>query len=117
MWATWCGPCRDEFAYKDKLDSFLKKNGTDILYLSIDVAERDEKWREMIKFYHLSGYHIRANKDLSDDVFQTLNLKYIPRYMYVNEKGEILSQKTARPSDKEKLYNEITSYLVAGKSE
>jgi len=111
MWATWCGPCKDEFAYKDELNSFLKKNGIDILYLSIDVKERDERWKEMIKYYKLSGYHARTNKTFSDDVFKTLNLKYIPRYMYVNEKGEIISQETARPSDKEKLYSEIASYL------
>lgn len=111
IWATWCGPCKEEFVYKDELNSFLKKNGVDILYLSIDDKERDEKWKEMIKYYKLSGYHVRTNKALSDDVFKTLNLKYIPRYMYVNEKGEIISQETARPSDKEKLYNEITSYL------
>jgi thiol-disulfide isomerase/thioredoxin len=111
MWATWCGPCKEEFAHKDELNSFLKKNGIDILYLSIDVKESDKKWREMIKYYKLSGYHIRTNKTFSDDVFKTLNLKYIPRYMYINEKGEIISQETARPSDKEKLYNEITSYL------
>lgn len=111
MWATWCGPCKAEFAYKDELNSFLKKNGISILYLSVDVKERDEKWKEMIKYYKLSGYHVRTNKTFRDDVFKTLNLKYIPRYMYVNEKGEIISQETARPSDKEKLYNELASYL------
>ena len=111
MWATWCGPCKEEFTYKDELNSFLKKNGIDILYLSIDVKESDERWREMIKYYKLSGYHVRTNKTFSDDVFKTLNLKYIPRYMYVNEKGEIISQETARPSDKENLYSEIASYL------
>ncbi|MES2371910.1 MAG: TlpA disulfide reductase family protein [Bacteroidota bacterium] len=111
MWATWCGPCKEEFAYKDELNSFLKKNGIDILYLSIDDKTFDEKWKEMIKYYKLSGYHVRTNKTFSEDVSKTLNLKYIPRYMYVNEKGEIISQETARPSDKEKLYSEIASYL------
>jgi thiol-disulfide isomerase/thioredoxin len=111
MWATWCGPCREEFTYKDELNGFLKKKGIDILYLSTDVKESEEKWKEMIKYYRLSGYHVRTNEALKADVFKTLNLKSIPRYMYINEKGEIISQETARPSDKEKLYSEIASYL------
>lgn len=41
----------------------------------------------------------------------TIDLKYISRYMYINEKGEIIAQETARPSDKEKLFSEIASYL------
>ncbi len=85
-----------------------------MLYLSIDAELSDSFWRTTIKDLNLSGHHIRASKKLYDDV---VNLFWkgeqvgIPRYVLVNNKGEIVENNAFTPSEKEKLYQQIASHL------
>jgi thiol-disulfide isomerase/thioredoxin len=34
IWATWCGPRKEEFRHSDSLSLFLNKNNIALLYLS-----------------------------------------------------------------------------------
>jgi thiol-disulfide isomerase/thioredoxin len=61
VWATWCGPCKAEFGHKENLKQILKQKDIQILYISIDDDARDQQWKDMIKYYNLDGYHLRAN--------------------------------------------------------
>ena len=60
VWATWCGPCKDEFAHEGVLHGLLEDKGYEMLYLSIDKDRDDSQWREMVAYYQLRGYHARA---------------------------------------------------------
>lgn len=44
LWATWCGPCVEEFKHKDGLNAFVKEHDIDVLYISMDEDKNDEKW-------------------------------------------------------------------------
>ncbi len=70
----------------------------------------------MIKYYKLTGSHIRTNKILYAEMFQLFGdgprkSLSIPRYILVNEKGEIVEKDALRPSDKEKLYTQIALHI------
>jgi thiol-disulfide isomerase/thioredoxin len=114
VWATWCGPCKREFAYKKELETFLKENDVVPLYISIDKPEREEKWKEMIKYYDLKGYHVRTNEALLADVYNYFgrngNLS-IPRYAIIGKDGLTIQPDAKRPSQGKELIEQIEKSL------
>ncbi len=110
VWATWCGPCKAEFKYKDSLDTLLKSKGFEVLYISIDKQDKEEQWKEMIKFYKLDGHHIRASQEFKDDLIRIFNengIIAIPWYLLIDENGKIINKDAARPSEIETLEKQI----------
>ena len=110
VWATWCGPCKDQFKYVDRLEEFLRSKNIEILYISIDDAQRDKQWKEMIKFYNLKGKHIRTNKSLDTDlrrIFNQNSIITIPWYILIDENGNIIKGHASRPSEINELKKEL----------
>ncbi len=109
VWATWCSPCKVEFGHKKALMKLLESKNVEILYISTDRDEKDKQWKDMIKFYDLEGYHIRANKLLNADLQRLFgkNSMSIPWYMLVDENGNILIKNAEPPSQMEKLEKQL----------
>jgi thiol-disulfide isomerase/thioredoxin len=103
IWATWCGPCKAEFKHQKALKKILDEQNIQQLYISIDKDERDQQWKNGIKFYGLSGTHIRANKELAMDLYKRYdkNAKSpyveIPWYILVDENGNIIDEHAKKP--------------------
>lgn len=113
LWATWCGPCKKEFAYSPALKAMLDKNNIELLYVSIDRDAVDAQWKNMIKFYNLKGHHVRASKKLNEDIFRMFNkneVLAIPRYVLFKD-GRIILSEAKEPSSKEALYQQIREAL------
>jgi thiol-disulfide isomerase/thioredoxin len=90
MWATWCAPCRMEFAKAEKLRKILSSKNIEILYISIDEDRHEKNWKDLIKYYNLEGYHIRANSALCEDLKKIQNPEkslYVPWHIMFDEKG------------------------------
>ena len=108
IWATWCAPCKVEFGHKENLNRLLKKNSIETLYISIDKEERAKQWEDMIKYYDLKGYHIRANEELKKELTEIIGGRYgIPRYFLVDESGNIVNKMAEPPSRIEELQKQI----------
>lgn len=110
VWATWCGPCKAEFAHKEGLKKLLAEKGYEILYISIDEPNREEAWKGMIKFYKLEGHHLRTNKELDMDLRKIYNQGgswTIPWYFIVNEEGKIVNADAPRPSNLKALEGQL----------
>lgn len=113
LWATWCGPCKAEFKYNESLKKFLKTKGMQVLYISLDNESADKKWKDMIRYYDLQGYHVRASAKLMDDIrkiFGTKRSLSIPRYAIIKN-GKMVLDNAKPPSDKEELYKQISELL------
>jgi thiol-disulfide isomerase/thioredoxin len=113
LWATWCGPCKAQFAFKKELDLFLKSKGVDVLYISLDRAGAEQKWKSMIKYYNLEGYHIMASEKLIRDIYKVFSNGKgisIPHYAICKD-GKIVLADAKQPSDKAVLYKQIESVL------
>ena len=62
----------------------------------------------MIKYYNLDGYHIRANEKLTKDLTEIIGGRYgIPRYLLIDENGNIVNKMAEPPSRIELLHNQI----------
>ncbi|RNL84286.1 TlpA family protein disulfide reductase [Sinomicrobium pectinilyticum] len=109
VWATWCGPCKKEFKHSAELYEALTSRDVTILYISLDKDEKAEQWKDMVNYYNLKGYHIRANEKLwaslrdlrGSDTFS------IPWYILADEDGQVLRKYAGSPSDLEKLKKQL----------
>lgn len=109
VWATWCGPCKKEFQYNSELYELLKKEETAMLYISIDKDERAKKWMEMMKYYQLEGYHIRAGSKLIDDLLRLRgnDALSIPWHILTDANGDVIMKYASGPSDIEVLEKQL----------
>jgi len=102
LWATWCGPCKYEFGkYDDNLYAFLTDKRVQLLFISLDKPEEETKWKKDLQWFNLNGYHIMAGKTLHNSIKKEINEGNplsIPRYVLINEKGEVLSNDIGKPS-------------------
>lgn len=109
IWATWCGPCKEEFKYNTKLYELLKSKGITMVYISIDKDNRDKQWQDMSQFYNLEGLHIRANKEIDADL-RTLygnQSMGIPWHFLTDENGNIINKSMSGPSEIENLEKQL----------
>ncbi|MDR2146629.1 MAG: redoxin family protein [Tannerella sp.] len=98
IWATWCGPCIDQFSYSEAMREILKENDIQMLYISIDNENVHQHWQTMIRHFDLQGKHIRANESLNNDLRDDSRGIRIPWYILVDEEGNIVQMHAKRPS-------------------
>ncbi len=105
MWAIWCGPCKKEFkSYDSAYYSLMDANKINLVYLSIDKDADKEKWEKDVDRLGLKGYHVRANRRMVESIQRSVfdnGAITIPRYILIDEEGNVLSKDFARPSDPE----------------
>ena len=102
IWATWCKPCLMEFAHNEALKKILEENDIQQLYICLDSDTNVKNWKDCIKQYNLAGTHIRVNKEFSSDIlrlfFNAGKMVSIPRYILIDEEGNIMVKNAKRPS-------------------
>lgn len=115
LWGSWCGPCRKEFAFNQDLKQNFDSKDVIFIYIAVEHSpDHENKWRETVKFYNLSGYHILADKSLEQDLRKRYNrdgAMSFPSYILVDKTGKIITLNARRPSEKETLYKQINDLL------
>lgn len=112
LWATWCSPCKQEFAFSKDVAAFLKKNKVELLYFSVDNRENGDNWLKDIQKYKLSGYHYLATDIVSKYLEKYIGNLSVPRYLLFDDKGNMIDNGLPNPSEKEeKLFKVIASKL------
>ena len=111
IWASWCGPCRKQFPYSKELKNKLSKKQLkkiEFIYISIDNSEI--KWRESIDNLKLEGKHFISPADTNDGAGTYFQVSSIPRYILIDENGDIINSNAKRPSD-ETLLNDLLQLI------
>jgi thiol-disulfide isomerase/thioredoxin len=95
FWATWCGPCINEFKYLDQLKAqFADRN---IVFLSISVDENKDRWKEFMQKVNEVKYH----GIVSRDQISNYNLSAIPRVIIIDKDFKLVAIHGPLPSSKE----------------
>ncbi len=114
FWSSWCFTCKDQFQYQKELHTFLKNKDIEHLFISVDHQTALHDWKEMIKYYDLKGYHVRANPSLQksvSNIFWNGKGTPLPLYVIIDAAGNIKEFDAMRPSEKSRLYSQIDSKL------
>lgn len=108
FWATWCPPCRKEFArlQKDVVDRF---RGEDFVLLPISI---DDDADTVAGFMQRNGYTFPVAVDPGKDVYGTFAGKYVPRNFIIGKDGKIAYQTVGyTPEEFEALVKNIDRLL------
>ena len=98
IWATYCPDCRKELPALEALQEDYKAEP--ITFVSISVDRDKEAWKTMVKEKKLGGIHLYASPETKELFKELYDLRSIPRYMLIDEKGNIINANLPMPSDK-----------------
>lgn len=101
FWASWCGPCRNEFPKSREMhESLSKKEKDNIVFLYISIDESLDAWKSAVKQLGLEEFGENGH---SYEVSGRYGVRTIPRYMIIDQSGEIVDMEATRPSNPETL--------------
>jgi thiol-disulfide isomerase/thioredoxin len=84
FWATWCAPCVKEMPDLDRLHALLKKEGIDVLAVSVDR----NALRLAKKFYKINEIrHMPVLIDKNRKVLRRLSIRGLPTTVLINPEG------------------------------
>lgn len=90
VWATWCGPCREEMPTLDRLQEKLGGERFDVLALSIDRAGVGI----VRKFYNEIGLrHLQIRIDPTTRTSRSMNVVGLPTTLLIGPDGKELGRK------------------------
>lgn len=101
LWASWCGPCKEETPYLKKIYDQYKNNPQLAI---ISIAAFDAKNRErrygIIKKDEMNWLQL---EDTDDRFAKSYQANFIPRFIIIDKQGNIVDSDAVRPSEPEKL--------------
>ncbi|WP_394760230.1 TlpA family protein disulfide reductase [Flavobacterium sp.] len=98
VWATWCGPCRREIPFLQKVEEKYHGKNIEFVSISIDVQKDFEKWTKFVSEKQLGGTQLFADNDWNSDFVKNLNITGIPRFILIDPNGKIVNADAERPS-------------------
>jgi len=120
LWATYCSPCKVQFQYNDELHKVLNQyENIEKIYISVDDEKDDDLWKEQISYFQLKGYHLRVSASLKENIQNLVfgkELMSVPRYILVDNEGNILNNNLPLPKNTFILKKEIDK-IIFGRSE
>lgn len=100
VWASWCGPCRQQFPHAKTLkEGFSKKEQKEIVFLYISIDNTEEAWRKAIESLGIEGMHGFSPGGWGATITSEFGITSIPRYLIFDKKGELTHPNAPRPSD------------------
>lgn len=97
VWATWCGPCREEIPHLQKLEEMFKD--MKIKFVSISTDQNKDAWEKMVREEKLGGIQLHAGTD--ESFVKAYRINGIPRFILLDQEGRILEANMSRPSKEE----------------
>ncbi len=109
LWATWCGPCKKELdALKTYYDEW-KKQGVEVVAITIDDSQQINKVKPMIQ---QKGWKYTILSDVNKLSQNKLGYSAIPMTYIVNKSGDIVySHNGYTPGDENELAEKVKELL------
>lgn len=105
MWATWCGPCKQQLPYLKKLAEEFE--GRNIVFVGLSVDKDRAAWEKAVAGEQLPGVQLYLGPRSSFQ--QDYGVNGIPRFILLDPEGRIVDSDMLRPSDEDtaRLLNEL----------
>ncbi|KQC02776.1 TlpA disulfide reductase family protein [Pedobacter sp. Hv1] len=101
LWASWCGPCKEETPYLKKIvDRYKGNDKIEIISIAAFDAKNRERRYGIIKKDQMSWLQL---EDTNDSFAKSYQANFIPRFIIIDKQGNIVDSDAVRPSEPEKL--------------
>ena len=96
VWASWCSDCIVGMPIVKQIQSEFPE----VTYLFLSQDRSEKSWKNGIEKYDIQGEHYFLKNGSNGPFSEFLNSNWIPRYMVVNEEGQITLFKAKKATDK-----------------
>ncbi len=111
FWASWCGPCREQFPFSKMLHDMLSdKQKKEVVFLYISIDNTEEIWKKAVNSFELKGVHALSPGGWNSFVAKHYQISGIPRYLLIDKKGNVVDENAKRPSD-ENILQDILNLI------
>lgn len=97
LWASWCKPCMTEMDYTRELQTSFKENNK-LVWVFISFDNSEIAWKQHVRKNKLPGIHLWGTP-LKEKIKADLDVRGIPRYVWIDSEGNLLLKDAPRPSD------------------
>jgi len=97
LWATWCGPCLDEFPFLDSLKQKYKDNNS-IVFISLSIDTYNNTWK---KYLNQNGKMNGPEYIIDRLKLKAYSVNEIPRIIIITKDYKIAKLNGPLPSSKE----------------
>ncbi|TWR24804.1 AhpC/TSA family protein [Mucilaginibacter pallidiroseus] len=97
LWASWCGPCRQEMPNFKKLSESYKGNGN-ITFVSIAVFDGERDWRKALSVEQPTWLQLYDNEG---KVARSYVANAIPKYIIIDKDGKVANFNAPGPGSAE----------------
>lgn len=94
VWATWCGPCKAESPFFEKLAVKYKDN-SDLKFVSISIDSDLKAWEKYLTKHEKVSEQLICNRA----EFEKYILVGVPRFMVIDKEGKIVDIYAPAPSN------------------
>jgi peroxiredoxin len=105
VWATWCGPCREEMPSMETLYDELKGNKD---FVMLAVSQDTKGKSAVVPYVEKNGYHFKVLLDPENKVGDSYGVSGVPETFIIDRNGRIVAHHMgafdwSRPDVKEAL--------------
>ncbi len=113
LWATWCGPCREEIPHLVELQDKYKDQGLEVIGLDVDPESKEDiqAFASDMKINYTIGW---ANEDLTVEIMKMNQMSGIPQSILINREGQLTGIFRGGGPNVIRKMKETTTKIVTG---
>jgi thiol-disulfide isomerase/thioredoxin len=100
VWATWCKPCKVEYVFLKQMEEHFSNND-ELQIISISTDREFDKWENYITKSSTEGMQLYSGAN--SEFVKFYDIGALPRFIFLNKEGRIISPEEIRPSNPELL--------------
>jgi len=97
-WATWCGSCIQEIKVGEKQTKKLEEKGIEFIYVSLDNMNNFNKAKQKAIELKINEKAYILPRNFETKYAKYLKISEIPRYLLIDDSGNIINLDLTRPS-------------------